>query len=40
MIEFVDTELRTVMGKVNKRALRDRYLAARQPTAVVPGERS
>ncbi|WP_282780325.1 AMP-binding protein [Nocardia sp. CC201C] len=39
LVEFVDTELRTVMGKIDKRTLRDRYLTGRV-AAAVPGSAS
>ncbi|MBF6135644.1 AMP-binding protein [Nocardia otitidiscaviarum] len=39
LVEFVDTELRTVMGKIDKRTLRDRYLAGRV-AASIPGSAS
>ncbi|MBF6182370.1 AMP-binding protein [Nocardia otitidiscaviarum] len=39
LVEFVDTELRTVMGKIDKCTLRDRYLAGRV-AASIPGSAS
>ncbi|MFI6865518.1 AMP-binding protein [Nocardia sp. NPDC050406] len=37
LVEFVDFDLRTAMGKVDKRRLRDRYLAAHRETAEAVG---
>ncbi|WP_194818216.1 AMP-binding protein [Nocardia sp. XZ_19_385] len=36
-VELIDDELRTAMGKINKRALRDRYLATHREAAALPG---
>lgn len=34
LVELVEVELRTIMGKINKRRLREQYLATRQPDPV------